>query len=69
MSVKHCEPLDQPFCLNVFTSGCRDAWCEIDATFFLQKESDLPVEGVAGLEVDPRVVGLIYTSKMNKKKR
>ena len=35
----------------------------------VQVESDLPEQGVGGMEVDCRVVGLIYTARINKKKR
>uniref|UniRef100_A0A3P8U2J1 Ring finger protein 17 n=1 Tax=Amphiprion percula TaxID=161767 RepID=A0A3P8U2J1_AMPPE len=32
----------------------------------MQVESTLPKEGVDGLQEDPRIIGLIYTAKMNK---
>uniref|UniRef100_A0AAQ6A8N9 Tudor domain-containing protein n=1 Tax=Amphiprion ocellaris TaxID=80972 RepID=A0AAQ6A8N9_AMPOC len=35
----------------------------------MQVESTLPKEGVDGLQEDPRIIGLIYTAKMNKIKR
>lgn len=35
----------------------------------LQVESTVPEGGVYGLQEDSRIIGLIYTAKMNKNKR
>ncbi|XP_075334657.1 RING finger protein 17 [Odontesthes bonariensis] len=58
-------------CFYVATSSAQFACCPYSVTVSLNVpivESTLPEEGVYGLQEESRIIGLIYTAKMNKSK-